>query len=77
MKFKRFCMEKENISKIKSEPCGRTYLSMIQWTRVSSPKYIKNSHDSTLRRQAAQLKNGQRTLTNTSPRRTYRESRDI
>ena len=38
---------------------------------------IKNSHDSTLRRQATQLKNGQRTWTDTSPRRTYRELRHM
>ena len=31
---------------------------MIPWKRVRSPKYIKNSHDSTLRRQTIQLKVG-------------------
>ena len=31
-------------------------MPMIPQTRVCSPKYIKNSHDSTLRRQATQLK---------------------
>ena len=40
-------------------------------------KYMKNSHDSALRRQATQLRNGQRTWTDTSLRRTYRESRDM
>ena len=45
----------------------------IPWTRVQSPKYIKNSHDSTPGRKTTQLKNRQRTWTNTSPRRTYRE----
>ena len=35
-------------------------------TRVWSPKYIKNSHDSIPGRQTTQLKNGQRTWTDTS-----------
>ena len=42
-----------------------------------SPKYIENSHDSTPGRQTTQLKNGQRTWTDTSPRKTYRGPRDI
>ena len=50
---------------------------MILWTRVWSPKYIKNSHDSTPGRQTTQLKNGQRTWTDTPPRRTYRGPRDM
>ena len=41
---------------------------MIPQTRVWSPKYIKNSHDSTPGRQTTQLKNGQRTWTDTFPR---------
>ena len=53
------------------------HLPMIPQTRVWSPKYTKNSHDSTLRRQATQLKNEQRTWTDISPRRTYRASRDM
>ena len=40
-------------------------------------KYIKNSHDSTPGRQTTQLENGQRTWTDTSPRKTYRGPRDI
>ena len=34
-------------------------MPMIPQTRASSPKYIKNSHDSTPGRQTTQLKNGQ------------------
>ena len=45
---------------------------MIPQTRVRSPKYIKNSHDSTPGRQTMQLKNGQTNWTNTSLWRTYR-----
>ena len=45
---------------------------MIPCTRVWSPKYIKCSHDSTPGRQTIQLKNGQKTWTDTSPRKTYR-----
>ena len=40
---------------------GKIYLPMISWTRVWSPKYLKNSHDSTPGRQTIQFKNGQRT----------------
>ena len=40
---------------------GNTYLLMIPQTRACSPKYIKNSQDSTPGRQTTQLKNGQRT----------------
>ena len=46
---------------------------MIPWMWVSSPKYIKNSHDSTQGKQTTQLKSGQRTWTDTSPKRTDRE----
>ena len=53
-----------------NQPYGNLYLPMIPWTRVWSPKYIKNSHDSTPGRQTTQLKTGQRTGTDTSPRRT-------
>ena len=35
---------------------------MIPQTRALSPKYIKNSHDSTPGRQKKQLKNGQKDL---------------
>ena len=49
---------------------------MIPQTRIWSPKYMKNSHDST-QGQTIQLKNGQRTWTDTFPRRTYRRPRDI
>ena len=62
MKLKGFCMARENISKMKREPTiWEMYLPMIPWTRVCSPKYIKNSHNSTPGRQTIQLKNGQRT----------------
>ena len=53
----------------------RKHLPMIPRTRVWSPKYIKNSHDSTPARQTTQLKNGQRIWTDTSPRKTYRGPR--
>ena len=46
-------------------------------TRVWSLKYIKNSYDFTPGRQKSQLKNGQKTWTDTSPRRTFRGPRDI
>ena len=39
---------------------------MIPRTRVGSPKYIKNLYDSMTGRHTTQLKNGQRTWTDTS-----------
>ena len=39
--------------------------------------YKKNSHDSTLGRKTIHIKNGQRTQTATSPKRTYRGPKDI
>ena len=73
IKLKSFCMTKEDISKMKgNQTYGKTHLPVITWTSVSSSKYIKNSHDSTPGRQTIQLKNGQRTWTDTSPRRTSR-----
>ena len=72
-KIKSFCMHKVNIIKINIFANDTSPLETSVW----SLKYIKNSHNSTLRRQATQLKNGQRTWTDTSPRRTYRGSRDI
>ena len=72
IKLKTFCMAKEIISKIKrNQSYGKTYLPMIPRTRVLSPKYIKNSHNSTPGKQTTQLKNGHRTWTDTSPRRIY------
>ena len=47
---------------------GKVYSQMIPWKRVWCPKYIKNSHNSIPGRQTIQLKNGQRTWTDTSPR---------
>ena len=62
IKIKSFCMAKQNSIKIKkNQPYGKTYLPMIPWTRLCSPKYIKNSHNSTLGRQTTQFKNGLRT----------------
>ena len=66
-------MAKENSIKIKgNQPYGNIYLPMISQTRVWSPKYIKNSHDSTPGRQTTQLENGQKTWTDTSPNRAQR-----
>ena len=55
-------MAKENSTNLQeNQQYGKTYLPMIPQTRARSPKYIKNSHDSTPGRQTTQLKNGQRT----------------
>ena len=63
IKIKGLCTAEELISKMKkgNQLYGKTYLPMIPQTRVWSPKYVKNSHDSTPGRQTTQLKNGQRT----------------
>ena len=55
---------------------GKTYLSMIPQQEFDL-QYKKNSHNSTPGRQTIQLKNGQRTWTDTSSKRTYREPIDI
>ena len=78
IKIKSFCMAKQNSIKIKkNQPYGKTYLPMIPQKRVWSLKYIKKSQDSTPGRQTTQLKDGRRTWTDTSPRRTYRWLIDI
>ena len=57
IKIKSFYMAKENSIKIQREPTyGKIYLQIIPQTRVCSPKYIKNSHDSTPGRQTIQFK---------------------
>ena len=62
IKIKSFCMAKENSIKIKTEP---TIWENIFANDTSGKglilSEIKNSHHSILRRQATQLKNGQRT----------------
>ena len=57
IKIKSLHIAKENISKMKrNQTYGKIYLPMIFWTRVSSPKYIKNSHNSSPGRQTIPLK---------------------
>ena len=74
IKLKSFCMAKETTLKWKENQLyGKTYLPMISQTRVWTPKYIEDSHDSTPGRQKSQLKNVQKTWTHTSPRKTYTE----
>ena len=77
IKIKSFCMAKENISKMKRE--------LTEWEIIFANdildkgliseiyKELKQLHS----RNTIQLKNGQRTSTDTFPRRTYRGSRDI
>ena len=51
-------MAKKSSIKMKREPTvWENIFAMISQTKVWSPKYIKNSHKYTLRRQATQLKN--------------------
>ena len=77
IKIKSFFTGK-NISKMKREPTvWENIFANDTSDRVWSPKYIKNSQDSTPERQTIQLKNGQRTWTDTSPRRTYRGLRGL
>ena len=54
--MKNFCTAKENSKWKGNQPCGKTYLPMIPQTKVWSPKYIKNSHDSIPERQTIQFK---------------------
>ena len=78
IKIRNFCTAKKKSAKWKgNQPYGKICSSMIPQTKVWSQKFIKNSHDSTPGRQTIQLKTGQRTWTDTFPKRTYRGPRDI
>ena len=77
IKIKAFAQLKKTALKWKeNQPYGKTYLPMTPQTRVWSPKYIKNSHNSIPGRQKnkklkiKKLKTGKKTWTDTSPRRT-------
>ena len=62
IKIKSFCTAKENISKMKRGPTiWENVFSNDTLDKGLISKYIKNSHNSTLRRQTTQLKNVQRT----------------
>ena len=54
-------MAKENNIKIKREPTIWENIFASNTSEKGLISNIRNSHDSTLRRQATQLKNGQRT----------------
>ena len=59
---KKLLHGKRKSVKIEREPTGwENIFANDTSDRVSSPKYIKNSHDSTPGRQSMQLKNGQKT----------------
>ena len=62
IQIKSLCRAKENSTKLQREPTvWKTYLLMIPQKSARSPKYIKNSHDSSPGGQTTQLKKGQRT----------------
>ena len=78
IKIKSFCMAKENSIKIQREPTvWENIFANHTSDKAWPPKYIKNSNDCTPGRHTTQLKNGQRTWTDTSPSKTYRRPRDI
>ena len=63
IKIKSFCMAEGNNIKMKREPTiWENYLPMIPQPRVSSPKFLRSSHNTTPGRGITHLKNGQRTL---------------
>ena len=56
-----FCASKDTIKKLKRKPAeGEKILQIIYLIRDLYSEYIKNSYNSTMRRQITQLKNGQR-----------------
>ena len=78
IKMKSFCTAKENSIKMKRQPTvWENIFSNDTLDKGLNLKYTKNSHDSTPGRQTTQLKNGQRTLADTSLRKTYRGPRGI
>ena len=77
-KIKTFCIAKEKSIEMKRE----TTIWENIFAKDASDKSLifkiyKELQDSTLARQTTQLKNGQKTLTDTSPRRTLKVPRDI
>ena len=76
IKIKSFCMAKENNIKMKGEP---TISENIFANDTSDKGLISKIHKelTQLHSKTSQLKNVQRTSTDTSQRRTYRGSRDI
>ena len=77
IKIKSFCMAKENISKTKRET---TVWENIFANDTSDKGLISKIYKELTglhSRKTTQLKNGQRTSTDTSPRKTYRGPRDI
>ena len=75
---KKLLHGKRKSVKIEREPTGwENIFANDTSDRVSSPKYIKNSQNSTPGRQTTQIKNGQRTSMDISPRRTYRGPIDM
>ena len=50
----------------------RRYLQMTYPIKVEYPKYVKNLYNSTPLKQIIQLKNGQKTQTDISPKKTSR-----
>ena len=78
IKIKSFCMAKENSTKLQRES---TVWENIFANDTSDKGLISKIYEELtwlhLGRQTTQLKNGQRTWTDTSPRKTYRGPRDI
>ena len=78
IKIKSFCRAKENSIKIKREP---TAWENIFANDTSDKGLISKTHKELTwlhsRKTNTQLKNGQRTWTDTSPKKTYRGPRDI
>ena len=73
IKLKSYCMAKEDINKMGRDPTiWKNIFANDTWDKGLISKIYKELTQLIPGRQAIQLKNGQRTWTDTSPRRTYR-----
>ena len=77
IKIKSFCTAKENSIKMKREPTTWENIFANDTSDNGLISKIKTSNESTPGRQTTQIKNGKKTRTDASPRKTYRRPRDI
>ena len=75
MKLKSFCTAKETINKMKRQPSEweKTFANVATDKGLIS-KYTSRSCSSISKKQTTQSKNGQKTLTDISPKKIYRLS---